>query len=256
MVLRLWQAAPVAEQPIRTHVASNSSGVRLMDERMADAPVGQRIDIVSDAICPWCYIGKRQLERALATLAPEGLHFSVHWNPFQLNPDMPKEGRDRAAYRAMKFGSAERARELDERVGSAAAAVGLNFRQDLMLRTPNTIDAHRLIWLAGRQDVQDAVMEAVFRAYFMQGRDIGDTDALGDCAAAAGMDRASVVDFLAGDVAAQEMRAADQAAREAGVNGVPSFFLDGHGLFSGAMPAETMVDALRKGHEILRQRAA
>src|ERR1700730_9793756 len=85
---------------------------------------GLRIDIVSDAICPWCYIGKRQLERALVMLAPEGLHFSVHWNPFQLNPDMPPEGRDRAAYRAMKCGSAERARELDERVGSAAAGVG------------------------------------------------------------------------------------------------------------------------------------
>jgi predicted DsbA family dithiol-disulfide isomerase len=217
--------------------------------------VGLRIDIVSDAICPWCYIGKRQLERALATLAPEGLHFSVHWNPFQLNPDMPKEGRDRAAYRAMKFGSVEKARALDERVATAAAGVGLQFRQDLMLRTPNTIDAHRLIWLAGKQGVQDAAMEAVFVAYFTQGCDIGDHAVLADCAAQAGMDRAAVADFLAGEVAANEMRAADQAAREAGVNGVPSFFLDGYGLFSGAMPAETMAEALRKGHQILRQRA-
>jgi predicted DsbA family dithiol-disulfide isomerase len=222
-----------------------------------------RIDIVSDAICPWCYIGKRQLERALAILEPEGLHFSVHWNPFQLNPDMPKEGRDRAAYRAMKFGSAERARELDERVGGAAAAVGLQFRQDLMLRTPNTLDAHRLIWLAGHQGpaqaktgVQDAAMEAVFAAYFTQGRDIGDAAVLADCAAEAGMDRESVADFLAGDVAAKEMLAADRAAREAGVNGVPAFFLDGHGLYSGALPAATMADALRKAHQILRQRAA
>lgn len=220
-----------------------------------DAPVGLRIDIVSDAICPWCYIGKRQLERALATLASEELHFSVHWNPFQLNPDMPKEGRDRAAYRAMKFGSAERARQLDERVGTAAANVGLHFRQDLMLRTPNTIDAHRLIWLAGREGVQDAAMEAIFAAYFIRGRDIGDADVLADCAAEAGMDRTAVADFLAGDVVAQEMLAADRAAREAGVNGVPSFFLDGYGLFSGAMPAETMVDALRKGRQVLRQRA-
>ncbi len=221
-----------------------------------ETPVGFRIDIVSDAICPWCYIGKRQLERALALLAPEGLHFSVHWNPFQLNPDMPKEGRDRAAYRAMKFGSAERARELDERVASAAAGVDLRLRQDLMLRTPNTLDAHRLIWLAGRESVQDAVMEAVFAAYFTQGRDIGDTAVLADCAAVAGMDRALVADFLAGDVAAKEMLAADGAAREAGVSGVPAFFLDGYGLFSGAMPAETMAEALRKGHQILRQRAA
>ena len=223
---------------------------------MSDSPAGLRIDIVSDAICPWCYIGKRQLERALAALAQEGLHFSVHWNPFQLNPDMPKEGRDRIAYRAQKFGSAERARELDERVAGAAANVGLSLRQDLMLRTPNTLDAHRLIWLAGREGMQDAVMEAVFAAYFTLGRDIGDREMLADCAAEGGMDRAAVADFLAGEVAAQEMLAADRAAREAGVNGVPSFFLDGYGLYSGAMPAEAMAEALRKGHHILRQRAA
>ena len=223
---------------------------------MSESPAGLRIDIVSDAICPWCYIGKRQLERALATLAQEGLHFSVHWNPFQLNPDMPKEGRDRVAYRAQKFGSAERARELDERVAGAAANVGLGLRQDLMLRAPNTLDAHRLIWLAGREGMQDAVMEAVFAAYFTLGRDISDHAVLADCAAQGGMDRAAVADFLAGDVAAQEMLAADRAAREAGVNGVPSFFLDGYGLYSGAMPAETMAEALRKGHHILRQRAA
>jgi len=220
------------------------------------ATVGMRLDIVSDAICPWCYIGKRQLERALAMLEPEGLRFSVHWNPFQLNPDMPKEGRDRAAYRALKFGSAEKARELDERVTGAAANVGLAFRPDLMLRTPNTLDAHRLIWLAGREGVQDATMEAVFAAYFTQGRDIGDRDVLADCAVEAGMDRAQVAAFLAGEVAAQEMLAADQSARAAGVNGVPSFFLDGYGLYSGAMPAETMAEALRKGQEILRKRAA
>ena len=221
-----------------------------------DAAVGTRIDIVSDAICPWCYVGKRQLERALATLADEGLHFSVHWNPFQLNPDMPKEGRDRAAYRAWKFGSAERARQGDERVAQAAAGVGLEFRQDLMLRTPNTIDAHRLIWFAGTKGVQDAAMEAVFVAYFTQGRDIGEVDVLADCAAQAGLDRAEVAAFLASAVADKEMRAADQAAREAGVSGVPSFFLDGYSLFSGAYPAETMADALRKGHGILRDRAA
>jgi predicted DsbA family dithiol-disulfide isomerase len=221
-----------------------------------DEPIAQRIDIVSDAICPWCYIGKRQLERALATLAQEGLHFSVHWNPFQLNPDMPKEGVDRPAYRAMKFGSPERVREMDERVTAAAAAVGLPFRLDLIRRTPNTLDAHRLVWLAGRERAQDAVMEAVFMAYFTQGRDIGDREVLADCAAQGGMDRDTAAEFLAGEVAAKEMLAADRAAREAGVNGVPSFFLDGYGLFSGAMPANAMAEALRKGHQILRQRAA
>jgi predicted DsbA family dithiol-disulfide isomerase len=207
-------------------------------------PVGTRIDIVSDAICPWCYVGKRNLEAALAELA---------------NPDMPKEGVERASYRAAKFGSAERAREIDARVAGAAEAAGLAFRQDLMLRTPNTIDAHRLIWFAGREDRpdrQDAVMEAVFRAYFIRGKDIGEAGVLADCATEAGLDRAAVIGFLGSDVAAAEMRAADQAAREAGVNGVPSFFLDGYGLFSGAMPAGQMAEAFRRGRQVLQQREA
>jgi len=222
----------------------------------AKQAVGTRIDIVSDAICPWCYVGKRHLEAALTELAAEGLHFSVHWNPFQLNPDMPKEGVDRASYRAAKFGSAERSREIDARVAGAAQAAGLAFRQDLMLRTPNTIDAHRLIWFAGREnraDLQDAVMEAVFRAYFIQGKDIGEAAVLGDCAAEAGLDRATVLDFLGSGVADAEMRASDKAAREAGVSGVPSFFLDGYGLFSGAMPAGQMAEAFRRGRLILEQ---
>lgn len=225
----------------------------------SDAGAGTRIDIVSDAICPWCYIGKRHLERALATLGAEGRSFSVHWNPFQLNPDMPREGRDRAAYRAWKFGGADRARAADERVAEAARSVGLAFRQDLMLRTPNTLDAHRLIWFAGQkrpEGGQDAVMEAVFAAYFIQGRDIGDPAVLADCAGEAGLDREEAAGFLAGEQAAREMLAADRAAREAGVNGVPSFFLDGYGLFSGAMPAEQMAEAFRRGNAILRQRAA
>lgn len=222
----------------------------------ATPSVGTRIDVVSDAICPWCYVGKRQLERALDMLAAEGLHFSVHWNPFQLNPDMPKEGRDRAAYRAIKFGSAEKSAALDARITEAAANVGLAFRTDLMTRTPNTIDAHRLIWFAGQKGVQDAAMESVFKAYFTQGADIGDHAVLTACAVEAGLDADEVASFLAGGLADREMRAGDQAAREAGVNGVPSFFLDGYGLFSGAMPAETIADALRRGNKLLREKAA
>jgi predicted DsbA family dithiol-disulfide isomerase len=228
---------------------TTSTETRLPTEAM----VGTRIDIVSDAICPWCYIGKRHLEQALAMLAEDGLTFQVHWNPFQLNPDMPKQGRDRAAYRAWKFGSAEKAAALDQRITEAAAAAGLAFRTDLMTRTPNTIDAHRLIWLAGQKGVQDAAMEAVFRAYFIEGRDIGDHAVLADCAAEAGLQRPDVVTFLAGDLADKEMRAADQAAREAGVSGVPSFFLDGYSLFSGAMPAETIASALRRGRDVLHK---
>ncbi len=210
-----------------------------------------RIGIVSDAICPWCYIGKRQLERALPLAAREGARFSVHWHPFQLNPDMPREGVDRADYRRAKFGSLERAAQLDRQVTEAAAAVGLTFRLELLRRTPNTVDAHRLIWLAGEEYVQDAVMEAVFRAYFTEGADIGRVDVLADLAAASGMDREAVLGFLRGDMLDAEVRAADRQAREAGVNGVPSFFLDGHGLFSGALPAEKMAAAFTRAEGIL-----
>ena len=217
--------------------------------------VGTRIDIVSDTICPWCYIGKRQLERALVTLGNENLTFSIHWNPFQLNPDMAKEGVDRASYRAWKFGGAEKAAAIDARIQNAAAQVGLEFRQDLMKRTPNTIDAHRLIWFAGQKSVQDATMEIVFRAYFIEGQDVGQHDVLADCAALAGIDRAEALAFLSGDLVDAEMRAADQSAREAGVSGVPSFFLDGYSVFSGAMPAEQMADAFRRGNKVLRDKA-
>lgn len=220
------------------------------------ASIGTRIDVVSDTICPWCYIGKRHLERALATLAEEGLVFQVHWNPFQLNPDMPREGRDRASYRVAKFGSAEKAAALDRRITEAAASAGLAFRTDLMTRTPNTIDPHRMIWFAGQYGDQDAAMEAAFKAYFIEGRDIGEHAVLADCAAEAGLPRKAVLDFLAGDLADKEMRAADRAAREAGVSGVPSFFLDSYSVFSGAMPADTIANALLRGREILLERQA
>jgi predicted DsbA family dithiol-disulfide isomerase len=220
------------------------------------AAAGTRIDIVSDAICPWCYIGKRQMERALVTLGGEGLAFSIHWNPFQLNPDMAKEGVDRAQYRAWKFGSAEKAAALDARIVGAAAQVGLEFHPERIKRTPNTIDAHRLIWFAGQKGVQDAAMETVFQAYFIDAQDIGQHSVLADCGAASGLDRDEVLAFLSGELADREMRAADQAAREAGVSGVPSFFLDGYGLFSGAQPADAMANAFRQGNKVLREKAA
>ena len=217
---------------------------------------GTRIDIVSDAICPWCYIGKRHMERALATLGQEDLKFSINWNPFQLNPDMAKEGVDRAQYRAWKFGSAAKAAAIDARIVEAAAGAGLEFHPERIKRTPNTIDAHRLIWFAGQNNVQDAAMEAVFKAYFIEAQDIGEVSVLADCGQAAGLDRAAVLSFLSSGLADAEMRAADRAAREAGVSGVPSFFLDGYGLFSGAMAAEAMADAFRRGNKALREKAA
>lgn len=219
-----------------------------------DGETAGRIDIISDAICPWCYVGKRQLERALPMLADEGMRFEVHWHPYQLNPDMPTEGVDRAEYRRMKFGDPARVREIDARVGQAFAGVGLEFRPDLMLRTPNTVAAHRVIWQAGRAGVQDAVVEALFRAYFTEGRDIGDAAVLDAVALGAGLQ--GVAAFLAGDEGRDEVLGEDAAARRASIDGVPCFTMQGHVLFSGAMPAETMAEAFARAWRILAQRAA
>lgn len=211
-----------------------------------------RLDVVSDAICPWCWIGKHQLERALAFVAPEDLRFTVHWRAFQLNPDLPREGVDRLAHRAMKFGSPERAAERDAEVAAAGAKVGLSFRHDLMARTPNTLAAHRLVRFAEPAGVQNAVVEALFRAYFTEGRDIGDPAELAACAASTGLDPHAVERFLASDEDAASVLGEDAAARSAGVNGVPSFFLNGHHLFTGALPAERSAEALRRAVRILR----
>ncbi len=204
------------------------------------------LTVVSDAICPWCWIGKRRLDQALAILAEHepGLAFEVSFFPFMLNPDMPKEGVDRASYRAAKFGSLERSRELDARVAAAGAECGLEFRHDLMLRTPNTTNAHRLARFAAEQDRQRPVIEAMFRAYFNEGRDIGDVTVLAELGAAQGMDHDATLARLGSDEAAEEVRAQAASASRAGITGVPSFVLNRHFLFSGAQPAETIADAL------------
>ncbi len=227
-----------------------------------EAAPAARIDIVSDAICPWCYIGKRHLEAALAMLAAEGMRFSIHWNAFQLNPDMPAGGVERKSYRIAKFGSWDRSQQLDARITQAAAGAGLEFHLDKLERTPNTVDAHRLILLAGRVEpdarpgFQDEMMEAVFIAYFIEGRDIGEHQVLADCAASVGLDRSAVLDFLATDQGRDPVLRADAMARNAGVSGVPSFFLNGQGLFSGAVAPEAMADALRRAHRIQAAQAA
>lgn len=211
-----------------------------------------RIDIVSDAICPWCFIGKRHLAGALALLSAEGLEFETRWLPFQLNPEMPVEGVARAAYRAAKFGSLERSQELDEGVTQAGRAAGLDFRFDLMSRTPNTVLAHRLIWLAEAAGLQDAIVERLFQGYFQQGLDIGRRETLDAVAREIGVDSTP----LGGDAAQSEVLAADAGYRSAGLTGVPSFLMQGHLVLSGAMPAEQMAARLRHAHAVLQARAA
>lgn len=204
------------------------------------------LTVVSDAICPWCWIGKRRLDQALAMLAEHqpDLGFEISYFPFMLNPDMPEEGVDRASYRAAKFGSLERSRELDAQVAAAGAESGLEFHHDLMLRTPNTTNAHRLARFAAEAGRQRDVVEAIFRAYFNEGRDIGDITVLADLADANGMAREATLARLRSQEAVAEVRAQAASASRAGITGVPSFVLNRHFLFSGAQPPETIADAL------------
>ena len=147
------------------------------------------IDVISDAICPWCWVAKRRLDSAIAAIAPD-VTATVTWRPFELNPEMPKVGVDRCAYRSAKFGSWQHSQALDAQVAAAGRSEGLAFNHDKMERTPNTVDAHRLIRLAGQQGKQDVVVEGLFAAYFNEGRDIGDPAVLADIGASAGLDRA------------------------------------------------------------------
>ena len=219
------------------------------------APVG-RLEIVSDVICPWCWIGRAHLDQALAILAEEGMTFEIGWLPYQLNPDMPAEGVERAAYRAQKFGSVERGAELDAQVADAGRVAGLTFRHDLMTRTPNTVEAHRLIRLAAPSGLQHALVDRLFRAYFQEGADVGDTAVLARLAAEVGLPEEAITAFTAGQAARDEVVMESRGLAQAGINGVPSFVLDRHLLFSGAMPGQRMADAFRQAVAILRDRAA
>src|SRR4051794_9982779 len=162
------------------------------------------VEVVSDVVCPWCYVGKRRLEQA-ATLMKDDLHLSIWWRPFQLNPTMPKGGLDRRTYRTAKFGSWERSQALDAQVAATGREVGLTFRHDLMTRTPNTFDAHRLIWLAGQDGKQDEVVEALFHGYFTEGRDICHPTVLADVAEGAGLVRTQVSTALERNEGASEV---------------------------------------------------
>ena len=197
-----------------------------------------------DVICPWCYVGKRRMEKALAMLGVAE-RIRVGWLPFELNPDMPKEGIERRLYRMRKFGSWERSQQLDAQLTEVGAEEGLALRYDLIARTPNTFDAHRLMWractLAGGQE---PIVEGLFRAYFTQGRDIGDPNVLADIVSETGIGREEAMAFLAGEEGAAEVAQEEEAVRRAGLTGVPAFIIEGRALV-GAQPPETIAAALR-----------
>jgi predicted DsbA family dithiol-disulfide isomerase len=191
------------------------------------------VDVISDVICPWCFIGKRRLEKAIAALDAQN-PVRVRWLPFQLNPQMPIEGISRKEYRTAKFGSWERSQELDAKMVEVGKTEGIHFAFDRMERTPNTLDAHRLISLASKEDVQDAVVEALFRGYFTAGRDISNRQTLIDVVAEAGLDRHQAEGLLNGNEGMEAIRDADEQARRFRVEGVPFFIVNGEITLSGA----------------------
>src|SRR6266404_1425363 len=217
--------------------------------KASNATATLAIEVISDAICPWCWVAKRRLESAIAALAPD-VTASVTWRPFELNPEMPKAGVERRAYRSAKFGAWEHSQALGAQVAAAGRSEGLVFNHDKMERTPNTVDAHRLIRLAGQQGKQDDVVEGLFAAYFNEGRDVGDSTVLADVGASAGLDRVRILAMLASDEGLAEVRSELQRAVNLRVSGVPTVLVDGVPLFSGAICADLMEAELRKaaGH--------
>lgn len=202
------------------------------------------LEIVSDTICPWCYVGKKNLGVALELIGDD-IAFDMRWRPFELNPDMPREGMDRKLYRSGKFGSWEKSQALDAQVKQAGASVGLAFHHDRMAMTPNTLASHVLVRMAGEPGHQDAVVEAIFKAYFTDGLDVGNPDILADIAVECGLDRTVVIQALQDEVLRTDVKSEATALSQAGVNGVPSVILNRHLLFSGALRPDLMADKLR-----------
>jgi predicted DsbA family dithiol-disulfide isomerase len=193
-----------------------------------------RLDIFSDPICPWCYIGKASLDRALESHADHP--FEIEWHPFQLNPDMPPEGADRRDYLEARFGGKQNAVAIYARVSAAAEAAGVTINFETMNRVPNTLDAHRLIHWAGLEGRQTAMVSTLFRAYFRDGKDIGDKTTLAALAGEAGLDAALAARLLATESDRADIAARDAHARQRGVNSVPTFVIANQYVLSGAQP--------------------
>jgi predicted DsbA family dithiol-disulfide isomerase len=197
-----------------------------------------RVDIISDTICPWCYVGKRRFERALAASRLERGPVEVVWWPFQLNPSMPAEGMERAAYLTERFGAPERATEIYRQVEAAGRDEGIPFAFDRIGTTPNTMNSHRLIAYAGVAGRQNDMVEVLFRRYFEHGENIGALDVLVDSAIEAGLEGQAVRTFLESEAARDDIARGDIAARRLGIGGVPCFIINARYAISGAQAPE------------------
>jgi len=200
------------------------------------------VEVFSDVICPWCYVGKRRFERALQQMK-KTVKPHVAWRPFQLNPTMPKSGMDRTVYLATKFGSLDRFKEMEEHLLEAGRVEQISFAFEKISKTPNTFLAHRLIWYSGIQGRQDAVVDRLFKGYFEEGLDIGSVSILIELADRAGL-RAG--EFLMSEEGAAEVKAEESVGHTLGIRGVPYFVLDGTYAISGAQPPDIFLSAFQR----------
>ncbi len=205
---------------------------------LAPLPVRLSIEVVFDFVCPWCYLGVRRLNFLLARR--RDLRVELVWRPFLLNPDMPRQGMTRADYMIRKFGAEDRARRLYASIARLGAAEGVRFNFSAIRRTPNSVDAHRLVSHAAGYGVADEMVQAIFQAYFVEGQDIGDTDTLALIGAAHGLDRDSCRDFLLGSEGTEQVHAENLQAHRLGINGVPCFLIDGEHAIAGAQEGEVL----------------
>lgn len=209
-----------------------------------------KLDIISDPICPWCYIGKTKLDRALEKHPDHDL--VIEWHPFQLNPTMPAEGMDRREYLEAKFGGKEGAIRTYGAIAQAAEDAGIDIDFEGIKRTPSTLNAHRLLHWAAVEGHQNAVVDRLFTAYFKEGQDISDVDLLVSIASDAGMDGEMVRRLLNGDQDAKEVQERDASARERGISGVPCFIIGKHYVVQGAQPTELwekVISEISEAHE-------
>jgi predicted DsbA family dithiol-disulfide isomerase len=213
-----------------------------------------KFEVVSDLICPWCYIGKRRLEAALREL-PSDTRASVVWRPFQLNPDMPPQGTDRKEYCMAKFGSWARCEEMAAQICEVGKAAGLEFHFELQSIVPNTLDYHRVVWLAEKEEVQDAVVEALFRAYFCEGVNLAKRANLTDVAVSAGLARARVERMFSAYEGIVEVRTEEQEIKALGVTSVPLFIVQELVAVFGAQPPENILQAFEEAQEVKRKQS-
>jgi predicted DsbA family dithiol-disulfide isomerase len=217
---------------------------------MAEAPSQPkytRVDVVSDVVCPWCFIGKRRLEKAIA-LTP-GIPIEVFYHPYFLNEWIPREGMPREEYLTKKFGSVEAYRGTASRVAEAAAEEGLTYAIDKIRRQPNTLDSHRLIHWAGKRGKGPEMKQRLMDLYFTEGADLTDRETLVRAAADVGLNAEIVRPLLESEEDVEEITLTADAAKQAGISGVPTFIIDGKYLISGAHPSETLAQVIRKAAE-------